>query len=177
MPPRDLASTLGTCAALIPRGLHVRRWSYRAETGLPKGRPLALHLEDMQGASADCTARQRLALQAGGYFGPPGTRPAPLGLALIPAQGACTCGAPQNHKKLASTCTAPLALAGRVSHLRRKAESAAACRKIPCPARDTASTLETCAAFSRRRLHVWRTPLPTENWPSLARYLWHLQGA
>ena len=55
----------------------------------------------LHGASATCTARQRLLLHVGGCSGPPGTRPAPFGRSLHPSQGACTCGAPLTHQKLA----------------------------------------------------------------------------
>ena len=42
--PMEPTSTLGTCAASVPRRLNVRGWPYPPETGLPQGRPFALHL-------------------------------------------------------------------------------------------------------------------------------------
>ena len=73
------------------------------ETGLAQRRPLARHLWHLQGASATCTARERLLLHVHGCCGSPGRRPVPLGLALYPAQGASTCGAPLTHQKPALT--------------------------------------------------------------------------
>ena len=70
------------------------------QTGLAQGRPLAQHFWHLQGASATCTAKQRLLLHVGGCSGPKEPRPAPFGLALHPAQGACTCGAAFTHQKL-----------------------------------------------------------------------------
>ena len=55
----------------------------------------------MQGASANFTARQRLALHVGGCSDPAGTRPQPLGRALHRCHGACTSGACLTHQKLA----------------------------------------------------------------------------
>ena len=56
-----------------------------------------------------------------------------------------------------------MALVGHVSHLRRKPEIAAACRRILWTPRDPTSTLWTFAASVPRRLHVRRTPYPPES--------------
>ena len=158
--PRDSASTLGTCAASMPRRLHEWRTPYPPETAfqlngafntcrarqppapqarhcrcmsadalVPQG--LGQHpwnvrcidatalarvahllptrngfsvkrcLWHLQGASATCAANQTLLLHVGGCPKPTATRRAPLGRALHRCHGACTCGAPRTHQKLA----------------------------------------------------------------------------
>ena len=56
--PRVQISTLGTCAASMPRRLHVWRWPYPPETGFAQGRPRYLW---------PCRARQPTATQARGW--------------------------------------------------------------------------------------------------------------
>ena len=80
--PKVPTSTLGTCALSQARRFQVRRLPVPPETGLAQGRPLALHLQDLEGASATSTARQRSSLNVGGCYNPPGTRSGSLGLAL-----------------------------------------------------------------------------------------------
>ena len=60
-------------------------------------------------------------------------------------------------------CTAPWALAGRVSRLQPKAVPGAARHGIPRVPRDQFSTLGSPAASSPRRLHVLRSPYPPES--------------
>ena len=168
--PMDPASTLGTCVASMPRRLHVWRWSYPPETALAQGRPLAGHLEVLQGASGDCTAKQRPALHVGGCFGHPGTQPAPLGRPLHRCQDTCTCGAGLTHQKLNShkaehlqgtlrTCRARQRPAPQSSGLRCTSGDALA------PQGPGQHLWDVCCIDATTLARV-ALALPTRNWPS-----------
>ena len=74
----------------------------------------------------------------------------------------CASCARLTHLKPAFALTAPLVLAGRVSHRQRKAAAGAARRGMPRIPRDPTSTLGTLAASIPGRLHVLSSAYPAK---------------
>ena len=112
------------------------------------------------------TARQGSRCMSGATLGPQGPGQHPWDLNCIdttplarPALALPTRNWPCTRP---ATCTAPLALAGQVSHLHRNPAARAACRGLLWVPMDPTSSLGTCAASMPRRLHVQRLPYPPE---------------
>ena len=155
----DLCCLQAKALARATLALPTRNWPFKRPATCKA--PLALAGRESRLRHNAATGAARL-----GMLRPPGTRPAPLGLAVHPGEGACTCRACLTHQKLTfhkagnlqgtfSTCRPHQSPAPQGNEQR--------CTLAQAPASQGPDQHPwDLRCIQRRRLHVRRLPYPPE---------------